>query len=140
MSVIEQRGPVELSILTNVFGGARKNGSNHDRFCFMMSGSLPSELRFHLLDMKVAHKLEQDQRVVALHTLRTFVGVDIPSAQESGVTEAPPTDWVESRGNLTGVRLERVAVEMADSGGAFQSRGQEVVVDNTEVLEVAGAS
>ena len=92
--------------------------------------------------MKVAHKLGRDPRVVAPHILRTFAGVDIPSVREfEGVTEAPLTDWVESRGNLTGVRFEWVVVVMgADSGEAFQSRGQEEVVDNTEVLEAAGAS
>ena len=104
-----------------------------------MSGSPFGNGGFHLLDMKVAHKLGRDPRVVAHHTLRTLAGVDIQGLE--GVTGALPADWVESRGNLTAVRLERAAVAMeAGSGGAFHCRGQEEAVDNTEVLEVAGAS
>ena len=92
--------------------------------------------------MKIAHKWGRDLRVVAPHTLRTLVGVDIQFVQEfEGVTEAPPTDWVEYRGNPMGVRPGRVVVEMGvDNGEAFQSKGQEEAVDNTEVLEVAGVS
>ena len=79
--------------------------------------------------------------MAAPHILRTLAGVDIQSVQElEGVTEAPPTGWVESHGNLTVARPGRVVVAMgAGNEGAFQSRGREAV-DNTEALEVAGVS
>jgi len=80
--------------------------------------------------------------VVALHTLRTLVGVGTQPVQElKGMPEAPPTGWVGSRGNLTAVRLERVAVVVGvGSGEEFQGRELEEAVGNTEAPEVAGAS
>jgi len=55
-------------------------------------------------------------------------------------SEALPTNWVEVRGSLTVVRLERMAVAVGVGTDEFQGTGQEAV-DNTEVPEeVAGES
>ena len=92
----------------------------------------------YLPGMEVVHKWERDLTVVVHHIHQTSAVVDIhPDRELKGLTEVLPSSWVGVLGSPTvfPLELEPVVMEV----GICQGRGQEEVVDNTGVPEVAEA-